>query len=107
MLSGCSTSRRRPSFHGEPLSQSGKAKLTTSAYIVVSPDSGIKSLDQQLDFAKEVQAWVAARVAQHKRFRGGVVVTVAIPKSPSGKILRRHLRDRAAAEFCSVEQSRL
>lgn len=77
------------------------------AYIVTNPTAGISSLDAQLAFAKEVQAWVAGRVAAHKRLRGGVVVTVAIPKSPSGKILRNTLRKRAEEEFCAVEQGRL
>lgn len=37
-------------------------------------------------------------MAQHKRLRGGVVVVEVIPKSPSGKILRKDLRVRAQAE---------
>jgi acyl-CoA synthetase (AMP-forming)/AMP-acid ligase II len=39
----------------------------------------------------EVMAWVAERVAPHKRVRS-VEVVEAIPKLPSGKILRRELR---------------
>jgi acyl-coenzyme A synthetase/AMP-(fatty) acid ligase len=43
---------------------------------------------------------VAERVAPHKRLRGGVVALDAIPKSASGKILRRVLVDRdRAGEF--------
>ena len=38
--------------------------------------------------------WVASNVAGYKRLRGGVVFIDAIPKSPSGKILRKDLRDR-------------
>jgi 4-coumarate--CoA ligase len=37
--------------------------------------------------------FVAGLVAPHKRLRGGVVVTSHIPKSASGKILRRLVRD--------------
>jgi len=44
----------------------------------------------------EVMAWVAERVAPHKRLCA-VEVVDEIPKLPSGKILRRVLRDRAAA----------
>lgn len=45
----------------------------------------------------EITGWVAARVAPHKKIRR-VEVVEAIPKSPSGKILRRVLveRERAA-----------
>ena len=43
----------------------------------------------------ELMAWVAERVAPYKRIRA-VEVVDEIPKSASGKILRRMLRDRAA-----------
>jgi acyl-coenzyme A synthetase/AMP-(fatty) acid ligase len=39
-------------------------------------------------------AWVAERVAPYKRIRA-VEIVDEIPKSASGKILRRLLRDRA------------
>ena len=39
--------------------------------------------------ADEVIAFVKEKVAPHKRLRGGVFFTDVIPKSPSGKILRR------------------
>ncbi|PVH95026.1 acetyl-CoA synthetase-like protein [Periconia macrospinosa] len=48
--------------------------------------------------AVEIQEWLAKRVAGHKRLRGGVRFVEEIPKSASGKILRRVLRDKAAAE---------
>jgi acyl-CoA synthetase (AMP-forming)/AMP-acid ligase II len=38
---------------------------------------------------EEVLAFVEERVAPHKKLRGGVVFIDAIPKNPSGKILRR------------------
>jgi acyl-CoA synthetase (AMP-forming)/AMP-acid ligase II len=37
----------------------------------------------------DVVKFVEGRVAPHKRLRGGVIFTTAIPKSPSGKLLRR------------------
>lgn len=48
--------------------------------------------------AAEIQAWVKKQIANHKQLRGGVRFVDAIPKSPSGKILRRILRDRAKEE---------
>lgn len=39
----------------------------------------------------DVNQWLNARVANHKKLRGGLYVIEAIPKSPSGKILRREL----------------
>jgi 4-coumarate--CoA ligase len=38
------------------------------------------------------------RVANHKRLRGGVKWIEEIPKSASGKILRRVLKERLAKE---------
>ena len=40
----------------------------------------------------ELMTWVAERVAPHKRIRSVTFLDV-IPKSPSGKTLRRQLRD--------------
>lgn len=45
--------------------------------------------------AEEIVDWVASKVANHKKLRGGVVFIDAIPKSPSGKILRKELRELA------------
>jgi acyl-coenzyme A synthetase/AMP-(fatty) acid ligase len=42
-------------------------------------------------------SWVAERVAPYKRIRE-IEVIDEIPKSPSGKILRRVLRDRGGAK---------
>ena len=41
---------------------------------------------------EEVLQWVEERVAPHKRLRGGVVFVEAIPKTASGKTLRREVR---------------
>jgi len=48
--------------------------------------------------AQEVIDFVAGKVAPYKKLRGGVVFTDAIPKSPSGKILRRELKEKALKE---------
>ncbi|VDC07101.1 unnamed protein product [Peniophora sp. CBMAI 1063] len=58
-----------------------------SAYIVRAP----RSTSAPDDFAK----YVASRIANHKQLRGGVVLVDAIPKSASGKILRRKLKELA------------
>jgi acyl-CoA synthetase (AMP-forming)/AMP-acid ligase II len=42
---------------------------------------------------EELRAWVAGRVAPHKRLRA-VRLAAAIPRTPSGKLLRRDLRDQ-------------
>lgn len=63
------------------------------AYIV--PAKGVKA-DKETE--KRIQDWLAAKVANHKRLRGGIRFVDEIPKSASGKILRRLLKDQAKAE---------
>lgn len=46
----------------------------------------------------EIKAFVKDNLAQHKQLRGGVVYLDAIPKSASGKILRKDLRALAKRE---------
>lgn len=43
----------------------------------------------------DVEKWVAGRVAKHKQLLGGVVFIDEVPKSPSGKIQRKVLREWA------------
>ena len=41
---------------------------------------------------EDVKKFVAAKLSEHKHLKGGVQFLTGIPKSPSGKILRRELR---------------
>lgn len=58
------------------------------AYIVLKPVENPPT-------EEELYNWVKERVAPYKRLDGGIVLTDTIPKSASGKILRRLLRDEA------------
>lgn len=60
------------------------------AYVVAKPDTEVS--------AKEVADFVKENLASHKQLRGGVIFVDTIPKSPSGKILRREIRDAAKKE---------
>ena len=40
-----------------------------------------------------IHSWLNPKIANHKRFRGGIYIVDQIPKSPSGKILRRQLKE--------------
>ena len=64
------------------------------AYVVLQNASDA----QKSRMEGQLQAWVAERVSNHKRLRGGVRFIDEVPKSASGKILRRILRDRAKNE---------
>jgi acyl-CoA synthetase (AMP-forming)/AMP-acid ligase II len=61
------------------------------AYVVLKPDEGSRQTR-----GEALMAWVAQRVAPHKRIRH-VEFIDQIPKSASGKILRRVLLDRERA----------
>lgn len=63
------------------------------AYVVKKEDEA-SAKTSEID----VYEWMKERSAPHKRLDGGVIFTDTIPKSASGKILRRILRDQAAAE---------
>ncbi|KAF2729248.1 4-coumarate-CoA ligase, variant, partial [Polyplosphaeria fusca] len=47
---------------------------------------------------RDIEQWVAERVAKHKHLTGGVVFIDEVPKSPSGKIQRKVLREWAAKD---------
>ncbi|KAM0748924.1 AMP binding protein [Meredithblackwellia eburnea MCA 4105] len=70
------------------------------AYVVLS-EAG----QSERDPPSAIRGWVDSRVARHKKLRGGVFVIEVIPKSPSGKILRRILRERAKADTDAVRSS--
>ena len=61
------------------------------AYVVLNPG--------QSATAAEIIGFMDGKVSATKRITGGVVFLDTIPKNPSGKILRKALRDQAAAEL--------
>lgn len=68
------------------------------AYIVPAPgvEGGRKT-------EEDIAEWLRAKVANHKRLRGGVRFVDEIPKSTSGKILRRQLKFKAQEEEKGVK----
>jgi 4-coumarate--CoA ligase len=61
------------------------------AYVVLKP--GVSVTEDQ------IKDWIKPLVAPFKRLEGGVVFTDSIPKSATGKILRRVLRDQLKQEL--------
>ncbi|KAI0003767.1 phenylacetyl-CoA ligase [Russula compacta] len=80
---------------GVPDEYSGEVPL---AYVVLSADVAKRALKNEAEAAK-IKASISKHVADHKvpykRLAGGVEFVDAIPKNPSGKLLRRVLRDKA------------
>lgn len=72
------------------------------AYLVPKPgvEGGPKT-------ANEIMQWLHAKVASHKRLRGGVRFVDEVPKSASGKILRRLLKIKAQEEEEKGQKAKL
>lgn len=62
------------------------------AFVVKSSSIGIEENDRMV--AREIAKHVQDHKARHKWLKGGVEFTDVIPKSSTGKILRRFLRDK-------------
>ena len=75
----------------------GKGEELPRAFIVRQPGAKITE-----DGVKQI---ISSQLASYKRLTGGVTFVDEIPKSPNGKILKRILRERVAAE--SKAQSKL
>ncbi|KAK3831028.1 MAG: hypothetical protein J3R72DRAFT_469082 [Linnemannia gamsii] len=69
-----------------PAYDASQATEIPRAYVV--PHDAAEANDE---LKKDIMEFLAARVAPHKKLRGGVVFTHEIPKSASGKILRKDI----------------
>ncbi|KAK7682379.1 hypothetical protein QCA50_014584 [Cerrena zonata] len=66
-------------------------ELLPRAWVVLSEEGRKKGADAVL---KELEKWTNDNLSSYKRLRGGLEVVSEIPKSPTGKVLRRVLQDR-------------
>ncbi|CUA71013.1 isoleucyl-tRNA synthetase [Rhizoctonia solani] len=76
---------------GFPDEFSGELPL---AFVVLS-EEGKKNGRNEFEAKREIARFVSDKKIKYKWLKGGVVFTDGIPKNPSGKILRRLLRDKA------------
>jgi len=72
-----------------------KAQATEIPRAYVVPKKGVPGTPET---EKIIVDWLATKVAHHKRLRGGVRFIDEVPKTASGKILRRVLKQHADAE---------
>lgn len=59
-------------------------------------DATAKAPSERRALLDQIRAWVDAQVAGYKKIRGGVWELQSLPKTPSGKILRKDLPCRVA-----------
>ena len=62
------------------------------AFVVKAASVGLEDNERML--VREIQKHVEQHKSSYKWLKGGIEFIDAIPKSPSGKILRRMLKDR-------------
>ena len=74
-----------------PVSDDAAGELP-KAYVVKSSSVGLEDNDRMV--IRDIQKHVEQHKSRHKWLKGGVEFIDVIPKSPSGKILRRMLRDK-------------
>lgn len=55
----------------------------------------------QIASEQDIAAWLSQRVAPYKKLNGGVRFVDNIPRTSSGKILRKILRQKATAEVAA------
>lgn len=75
------------------------------AFVVLHPRTAARVREDPRVFGEIKQSiiqHVASKKAAHKRLSGGVEFIDAIPKAPTGKLLRRVLRDRARKQLAKV-----
>ena len=54
--------------------------------------------DRNEQSEEQIKDYIKGKVAHYKQLRGGVVFLEAIPKNPTGKILKKDLREMAKRE---------
>ena len=52
----------------------------------------LKDLGGEVITPEEIKEWVAGQVVHYKRLKGGVKVVEEVPKTASGKLLRREVK---------------
>lgn len=72
----------------------GQGDETPRAYVVRRPGAEGLTLTES-----EVRTYASERLAKYKRVDGGVVFVDSLPKTASGKYLKKQLRDRAKKEM--------
>ncbi|KAH8992508.1 phenylacetyl-CoA ligase [Lactarius akahatsu] len=79
------------------------------AYIVLHPPAAVRAASSTAEsdaLKAELSKYVSDVKVQYKWLKGGVEFIDAVPKNPSGKLLRRVLRERARAERAAAEKAK-
>ena len=61
------------------------------AYVSLSPETAELLSSKKQKVLDEIRSWMDGQLAGYKKLRGGVFHLQSLPKTPTGKILRRLL----------------
>lgn len=70
------------------------------AYIVLAAPS--TPAEKRDEMAKSISAFLSSQVAGYKQLRGGIVFVESLPKSSTGKVLRRLLTQQGQSDSAAV-----
>ncbi|TCD62312.1 hypothetical protein EIP91_007079 [Steccherinum ochraceum] len=73
-------------------------ELVPRAWFVLSEEGKRFGVEKTV---RELEEWTHKNLSKYKWLRGGVEVVDSIPKSPTGKVLRRKLQDKFEAELAA------
>ncbi|KAF2702884.1 4-coumarate-CoA ligase-like protein [Pleomassaria siparia CBS 279.74] len=82
----------------------GDGSLFVRAWVVLTSEGARQSEEV---VASKLDEWVKQRLSKHKWLTGGVEAVDSIPRTPSGKMLRREMRDRYHAQLKNEGRSKL
>ena len=82
----------------------GDGSLFVRAWVVLTEKG--RGLEESNVQAK-LDEWVKSRLSRHKWLTGGIEVVDSIPRTPSGKMLRREMRDRYHARLKTEGKAKL
>lgn len=70
----------------------GEATEVPRAFVALT-DEAIASGQQESDLLRSISRFFADKVSSFKRLRGGIFVIGALPKNPTGKVLKKALKE--------------
>ncbi|KAL6706930.1 hypothetical protein ACN47E_005073 [Coniothyrium glycines] len=82
----------------------GDGSLFVRAWVVLTIEGQRQG---EHEVRTKLAQWIESRLSKHKWLTGGVEVVELIPRTPSGKMLRREMRDRYHARLEKIDKAKL
>ncbi|KAH7356161.1 4-coumarate-CoA ligase-like protein [Pyrenochaeta sp. MPI-SDFR-AT-0127] len=82
----------------------GDGSLFVRAWVVLTAEGQKQG---EATVAKKLNEWIESRLSKHKWLTGGIEAVDSIPRTPSGKMLRREMRDQYHARLKTEGRAKL